>query len=78
MQAHILELPTRCLTHRGEPRPPAAARIGSRYRVPVAGILAAIGIPTAGDLTSAVQWSVDRLGAIRSTAAHDDTDRGEP
>src|SRR4051794_41351845 len=58
--------------------PAPVLRIGSRYRVPVAGILTALGIPAAGDLTPAAEWSVDQLGAIRSTAAHDDVHRGEP
>jgi hypothetical protein len=58
--------------------PAPVLRVGSRYRVPIAGILTALGIPTTGDLTPASESSVDHLGAIRSTAAHDDAYRGEP
>jgi hypothetical protein len=56
--------------------PAPVLRVGSRYRVPVAGILTALGIP--GDLTQAAKRSVDHLDAIRSTGAHDDVYRGEP
>jgi hypothetical protein len=49
-------------------------RIGSRYRVPVAGILAALGILTRdADLTRRAESSVDHPGEIRSS-----THRGEP
>jgi hypothetical protein len=58
--------------------PAPVLRVGTRYRVPVAGILTALGIPAVGDLTPAAEWSVDHLGAIRSMAAHDDVHRGEP
>ena len=58
--------------------PAPVLRVGSRYRVPVAGILTTLGITATGDLTPAAEWSVDQLGAVRSTAARDHTDRGEP
>jgi hypothetical protein len=58
--------------------PAPVLRVGSRYRVPVAGILTALSIPAAGDLTPTAKRSVDQLGAIRSTGAHDDVHRGEP
>ncbi|MEV6490802.1 hypothetical protein AB0M20_19610, partial [Actinoplanes sp. NPDC051633] len=38
--------------------PAPVLRVGSRYRVPVAGILTALGLP-AGDLTPAAKQSVD-------------------
>jgi hypothetical protein len=57
--------------------PALALHVGSRYRLPVAGIITALGIP-AGDLAPAAKWSVDHQGAIRSTGAHDDVYRGEP
>ncbi|MEV0899643.1 hypothetical protein [Actinoplanes sp. NPDC049802] len=51
---------------------------GTRYRVPVAGILTALGIPSSGDLTSSAQRSVDHHGEIRPPAAHHHADQGEP
>jgi hypothetical protein len=47
--------------------PAPVIRVGERYRVPVAGILTALGIPAAGDLTGTAKRSVDHHGEIRST-----------
>jgi hypothetical protein len=47
--------------------PAPVIRVGARYRVPVAGILAALAIPTTDDLTPASKGSVDHPYAIRST-----------
>jgi hypothetical protein len=51
---------------------------GSRYRVPVAGILTALGIPASGDLTLSGDRSVDHHDAIRTCAAPDHVEQGEP
>lgn len=64
--------------------PAPVIAVGTRYRVPVAGILTALGINTAagsgGDLTTAATSSVDHHDAIRTTDAPPGLvpDRGEP
>jgi hypothetical protein len=58
--------------------PAPVIRAGTRYRVPIAGILATLGLPARGDLTFSAQSSVDHHGAIRTTAVHDHATQGEP
>jgi hypothetical protein len=58
--------------------PAPVIRAGSRYRVPVAGILAALRLPVTRDLTFTAESSVDHHGAIRTAAAHDHARQGEP
>ncbi|MEU4557444.1 DNA-binding protein [Actinoplanes sp. NPDC023936] len=58
--------------------PAPVIRAGTRYRVPVAGILTALGIPTDRDLTPSAIRSVDHHGAIRATADDDHVEQGEP
>lgn len=57
--------------------PAPVLRIGSRYRVPVAGILTALGLPAGSDLKTAAESSGDQQGGIRSTAG-ENAYRGEP
>jgi hypothetical protein len=46
--------------------PVPVMRVGSRYRVPVAPLLAALHLPAAGDLTTVGPPSVDHHAEIRS------------
>jgi hypothetical protein len=62
--------------------PVPVIRVGTRYRVPVAPILAALHLPPAGDLTTAAQPSVDHHAQIRSVdpphTGQSTPNRGEP
>jgi hypothetical protein len=60
--------------------PVPVIRVGARYRVPVAGILAALGLtPAAGDLTPTPGRSVDHHDDIRSpNPQHTGHRRGAP
>lgn len=58
--------------------PAPVIRAGTRYRVPIAGILAALGLPATRDLTFPAESSVDHHGAIRTTVVHDHATQGEP
>ncbi|MFG1892219.1 DNA-binding protein [Micromonospora sp. NPDC049051] len=52
--------------------PVPVIRVGSRYKVPVAGILTTLGLqPATGDLTPDTKRSVDHHDAIRSTLPPD-------
>jgi hypothetical protein len=57
-------------------------RVGARYRVPVAGILTALGLsPSGGDLTTPPKRSVDHHHEISSASTlhtHPDIGRGAP
>jgi hypothetical protein len=55
-------------------------RVGSRYKVPVAGILTTLGLPTSPDLTKPPQRSVDQHDEISSPDPlhNPDTEQGEP
>ncbi|MEU4691903.1 DNA-binding protein [Actinoplanes sp. NPDC023714] len=55
--------------------PALVIRAGTRYRVPIAGILTALGLPTSPDLTSSAKPSVDHHDGIRPS---DHDERGEP
>ncbi|BBH65307.1 hypothetical protein ACTI_19920 [Actinoplanes sp. OR16] len=57
--------------------PAPVIRAGTRYRVPVAGILAVLGIPSSGDLTTSATRSVDHHDGIRTTAVDDHATQGE-
>jgi len=60
--------------------PVPVIRAGSRYRVPVAGILTAVGLPIGEDLTTGAKRSVDHHDEISSidTPHGGDDDQGEP
>ncbi len=53
-------------------------RVGARYKVPVAGILTALGLPASGDLTSTPKRSVDHHDEISSPdPLHTDPETGQ-
>jgi hypothetical protein len=56
--------------------PAPILHVGSRYRVPVAGILATLGLAPSTDLTSGATRSVDHHGAISSIDAPPTDDEG--
>ncbi|MFI5936265.1 DNA-binding protein [Actinoplanes sp. NPDC051494] len=58
--------------------PAPVIRAGTRYRVPIAGILTALGIPPGGDLTPSAMRSVDHHDGIRTPAVDDHVEQGEP
>jgi hypothetical protein len=60
--------------------PAPVVHLGARIKVPVAGILAALGLTSAPDLTMPAQRSVNHPDAIRYVDAHDEPDDrlGEP
>lgn len=60
--------------------PAPVIHLGARVKVPVAGILAALGLASASDLTMTAQRSVDHPDAIRCVDSPDESDDrlGEP
>ena len=60
--------------------PAPVITVGARFRVPVAGILTALGLTSANDLTTPADTRVDHHNAIRcaDTPGRSDTLRGEP
>ncbi|GLY04998.1 DNA-binding protein [Actinoplanes sp. NBRC 101535] len=58
--------------------PAPVIRAGTRYRIPVAGILTVLGLSAGCDLTRSAMRSVDHHGGIRTTAADDHVQQGEP
>lgn len=60
--------------------PAPVIHLGTRVKVPVAGIMAALGLTSTPDLTMAAQRSVDHPDAIRCVDSPDESDDrlGEP